>query len=98
MDLEEFIKQTLVSTAKAVVSANSELKKKEEFKHCSFRMKNNEVVKFDVAVTTTNSSADGLGGKISVVGVSAGAKTELNKTDERTSRIQFWIEVENYIA
>lgn len=98
MDLEEFIKQTLISTAKAVVFANKELAANKDLAHASFKLQNDEVIKFDVAVTSTGASSSDVGGKIKVVGVSLGTKLESNNSNENSSRIQFGIKVEKYIV
>ncbi len=98
MDLQEFIKQTLISIAGSIVSTNLELGKNENLKHCSFKLQNEETINFDISVTTIDTSNDGVGGKISVAGFSFGGNTTTDNTLKNLSRIQFGVNVKTYIA
>lgn len=98
MDLKDFIKQTLVSFAGAIVETNKELKLDENLKHCSFKLQSNEEIDFDVAVTTSGGSTTDAGGKVSVIGISVGAGVNEVESSEHTSRIKFSVKVFNFIA
>ena len=50
----------------------------------------NDVV-FDVAVTIGNTTEDGLGGSITVMGIGLGGKTKTEETSSAVSRINFHV-------
>jgi len=106
MDLENFIKETLISIKKGLVAANNECKaigNKNLGHHIGdFQMggpgdvKNNHI-KFDIAVSATEEKAGSKGGGIKIKVVDISGEKNNKSTDQMASRIQFEIKVANFL-
>jgi hypothetical protein len=101
MELEEFIKTTLINIKKGINNANVELAKidgKELGKDAGavfviYSIKDNKI-EFNVAVTTTKEGSGS--GKINIAAVSIGG--EKNHSEEYASRIKFSVGLHTDIA
>ncbi|MDP3792260.1 MAG: hypothetical protein Q8Q89_00880 [bacterium] len=102
MELEEFIKNTLISIRNGVHGANEELAKTEgkklgEDATAVFVLglhsgdKKEEYIAFDVAVTVSSETKKGGGGVIKVLGLSVGGEMDNIGAQEHVSRIKFHI-------
>jgi hypothetical protein len=94
MQLDDFIKNTLVSISNGVKIANEEIDKKRNnpaekvfLLRPGSEQEKGQGVAFDVAVTTEKSGNADTGISIAVVGLSLGGKVELS--NQVVSRIQF---------
>jgi hypothetical protein len=83
MELREFIAQTMKGIKDGITDS--------EKLGVKISKNNYNDVVFDVAVTIGNTSEDGLGGSITVMGISLGGKTKKEETSSAVSRINFHI-------
>lgn len=94
MQLDEFVKTTLMQVVKGVIDAQSEVKglgavvnpRPDE----GYGQRRETNISFDVALTVTGTSSDELGGKLTVASIlNLGGKTTESDARQETSRIQF---------
>lgn len=96
MQLKDFIKNALVSIRQGVIEANAELKNNTALKEYGFAMTNKDHIDFDIAVTVTNTSNSEIGGEINVLSLSkVNANDSRESVAENSSRIKFWVKVDN---
>jgi hypothetical protein len=103
LDLNDFIKTTLVQIALGVRNANEELHKSHggKYSHAPYRLhnnigdnKNNSGVSFDVAVEVNSGTTDKAGAKISVAQIfNIGGSLEAKSNDKYLHRIKFVVGV-----
>src|SRR3989338_946769 len=101
MELQEFIKNTLVSIKNGVHDANLEFAKQEGktlgqdfsalFVVDSSRDKGQNYISFDVAVTISEGSKKSGGGKLNIKVASLGGEIGDVKSQEHISRIKFHV-------
>ncbi len=98
MDLQQFIKQTLVSVKKGVADANDELggKGKERMHYAIYSRNDGEVV-FDVAVTVSAATKKNKEGSLRVAVLEVGAGKDDTSAQETVSRIKFSVKVDSTI-
>lgn len=102
MELDEFIKNTLIGIKIGLKSANEELAKKEgkilgENTECDFVMRQdngtsgkiNNAIDFDVAVTVSQSTEGKISGGIKIAVVDIGSHVGTTGISEHISRIKF---------
>ena len=104
MELEEFIKNTLVSIANGLHGANEELNKEKGGESVRFaiepfqREKAQGYISFDVAVTVSQETIKSGGGKIKIAIVNLGGEIDSAGVQEHVSRIKFNIIPQVYIS
>jgi len=101
MELQEFIKNTLVSIKNGVHDANLEFAKQEGktlgqdfsalFVVDSSRDKGQNYISFDVAITVSEKSKKSGGGKLNIQVASLGGEAGDIKSQEHISRIKFHV-------
>ena len=104
MELQEFIKKTLIGIVKGVENANDEYGKSKNNTQKPFRLITGDEVKkgagvqFDLAVTTKKEGDAGASASISVIAVdiTAGAKGKI--ASEEVNRIKFTVKIEGTIG
>lgn len=106
MDIETFVKESLVAIAAGVKGANAALNEGATDKHTYFIMNQATdapgnrptTFDFDLAVTATKEGAGGGGGKINlaIAEVSLDGKAKL--TQESVSRIKFSVKIDRAIG
>lgn len=94
MDLEKFIKETLVGIRNGVIGANSEITKNggSGSKHFSVGPlvgEKQNAITFDIAVTVSNQSKKKGGASLKVADIGFGGKLSGESKDEHISRIKF---------
>ena len=93
MELDEFVKSTLLQIMNGVKAAQDEVGEGSVNPYVNKHMKNKGVlfkeVKFDVAVTTQDKSETEGKGKISVLGASIGGGLDTEALSKIATRIQF---------
>jgi hypothetical protein len=108
MELDTFIKETLMGIQKGIKEANIAIAEKEGTDvrtngAMQYQMEQNRAggkdggVVFDVAVTITSEKSTEGAGKISVVGLSLGGEKNATATEQNVSRIKFKIDPFNSI-
>jgi hypothetical protein len=101
MDLQNFIKQTLVSIKTGVAGANKDLGAEKGKPVYAIYSRNDGEVVFDVAVTVSAETKKNKQGslKVAVVGVGFGAGADKKDTDaqQTVSRIKFSVKVDSTI-
>jgi hypothetical protein len=106
MELDEFIKSTLVSIVKGVREANEATKpfRQEDIRdsplfavHRATKGDESGKVIFDVALTVSEASTGKGGGGIKVAGVGFGAEAGKSLTAGHESRIKFQVEVSQIV-
>lgn len=100
MDLNIFVKETLLGIAIGIKDANKQLGRKkgepQPFLICSCEKgAKDNTVDFDLAVTTKSEKGKEGGAKINVLGNELGGKGKDYKNVENVSRIQFKIQVKH---
>lgn len=108
MELEEFVKNTLVSITKGLQEANKELSELEgktqgQDATCKFVLEPNKrekegYVAFDVAVTVNQETQKSGGGKIKIAIASFGGEVDSVNTQAYLSRIKFHVMPNQYIG
>src|SRR5262245_51389910 len=104
MKLQEFVKESLLAIVQGVVEAQRELPeligpevdKPEDAANPMFETTTGhlaQMVKFDVAVTTEDSTSGDAGGQIKILALSVGAKGLISNAERTVSRIQFEVPV-----
>lgn len=93
MDLEEFVKNTLVSITKGVFGANKELSKSdfktEQFSLVPYKDKEHGVISFDVAVVVSKESKKSGKGTFKIAILDAGGGKANRDIEEKVSHIKF---------
>jgi len=100
MDLQQFIKQTLVSVKKGVADANDELgggSKSKDRQHYAIYSRNDGEVVFDVAVTVSAATKKNKEGSLKVAVLEVGAGKNDHSAEETVSRIKFCVKVDSTI-
>ncbi len=108
MELDTFIKETLVQIQKGVKEANIAIANLEgtavrtngEMQYVMDSNRSSEKdkgISFDIAVTVSAKKNGDVGGKISVAGISLGGGKNTTTTEQNISRIKFKIEPFNSI-
>jgi hypothetical protein len=100
MDLQQFIKQTLVSVKKGVGDANDELGgkgKDKERQHYAIYSRNDGEVVFDVAVTVSAATKKNKEGSLRVAVMEVGVGKDDTSAQETVSRIKFCVKVDSTI-
>ncbi len=108
MELDTFIRDTLIQIQKGVKEANIAIAENEgkavrtngEMQYMVNANRNSEKdggISFDVAVTVTSEKTSGGGGKVSVVGISIGGEKAKTATEQNISRIKFKVDPFNTI-
>ncbi len=96
MELQEFIKNSLVNIRKGVSDANDDLMK-DVNKHRVFELDSNSKegghVDFDIAVIATSEKGKTGGGGIKIAVVSVGGEVKNKKSEESVSRIKFSVKI-----
>ncbi|MEA2113333.1 MAG: hypothetical protein U9P63_01585 [Patescibacteria group bacterium] len=108
MELEEFIKKTLVSIASGLKSTNEELKKSYKSDKITYmiepsiwhRDKNSErgFISFDVAVTVSKESKKSGKGGLKIYVADLGGEKGSKISENSVSRIKFYIAVDHTIG
>ena len=98
MDLQQFIKQTLVSIKHGVADANKELDGKAAGRpsYAIYSRNDGEVV-FDVAVTVSAATKKNKEGSLKVAVVTLGADKNDASAEQTVSRIKFAVKVDSTI-
>lgn len=107
MDLESFIKETLVQISKGVSAANEQLtpeRKKEDGKELpklfllppGSKKEQGHGVHFDVAITTQSAEGRSGGAKVRLAVVDAELGGKLGSSHESVSRIQFSVNINQW--
>ena len=107
MDLESFIKETLVQISKGVSSANNELAPERKNKDGTdlpklfllppgTKQDLGHGVHFDVAITTQTSDEGGSGLKVRLAVVDANLGAKLATSHESVSRVQFSVNINQW--
>ncbi len=96
MDIETFVRETLVGIKNGVRSANSEIRKNgkidsDHFHIMPFESKDQNVIVFDIAVTVSNKKGKKGTGGIKIAGIGFGGGLEGEVKNEYVSRIKFSI-------
>lgn len=95
MDLEDFVKNTLVSITRGVHSANDELlknsdkEKRKQFSLVPYKDKEHGVISFDVAVVVSKEAKKSGKGDFKVAIFNAGGKKSNSDMEEKVSHIRF---------
>lgn len=92
MNLENFIKQTLVAIKKGVIGANKEFSDQNSYLIYA-KDRDESMVNFDVAVTVASEGGVSGGVGINVVGINIGGEKNNKNTQEAVSRIKFCVQV-----
>ncbi|HPO57196.1 MAG TPA: hypothetical protein PKY46_14455 [Ignavibacteriaceae bacterium] len=92
MDLKEFVKESILQLSEGVREAQKEINEKKLGEGISDNYY--KVIKYDIAVSTTETDKKGLGGKITVANlISVGGEGEKSNLASNYSRIQFELSV-----
>lgn len=89
MELDEFIKNTLVCIKNGVRNANKEFGESPYF--CIYGSTKDGNIYFDIAVTVSEQKGETGGGSIKIAVVDVGGKISSENHQEQTSRIKFSI-------
>ncbi|KKU11764.1 MAG: hypothetical protein UX17_C0068G0008 [Parcubacteria group bacterium GW2011_GWC2_45_7] len=96
MDLENFIKETLVAIKKGVVGANKEFETSVRNSFLMYSKSADEsMINFDVALTVSSEGGVSGGAGIKVAGVNIGGEKNNKNSQEAVSRIKFCVQVGN---
>jgi len=100
ISLSDFISNTLIEIAKGIKKANDELKDTENNIFHVYQLRDTISssqktlgVKFDVALSASNSQKDKAGFVVALASIGGGANTEKHKDHEQQHRIQFEVGV-----
>ena len=97
MDIETFVKQSLVAIAAGIKGANQQMNKEAPQARTYFLLGANreaQTLDFDIAVTATKEGGGGGGGKINVAIAEVSLDGKGKVTHESASRIKFSVKVE----
>ena len=101
MDLETFVRESLIGLARGVRAANVEMNEGADRKHTYFMLwrplKDASTVEFDVAVTASKEGATGASGRINVVVPDLDLDGKGKFSTENASRVKFSVKVEQAI-
>ena len=102
MDLETFVKDSLIGITQGIRAANAAMNRDSEQQRTYFTMLMGQGdasrVAFDVAVTTTKEDAGKAGGALRVAFFEAGAEGGRSMSHEDVSRVKFAVKVEFQIS
>ena len=102
MELDQFVKESLVSIARGITQANEEMNARDGAKGESRRTyfilwkdtREPSRIDFDIAVTVSKTGGGNASGKISVLAMEFGANGKGEVTHEQATRVRFPIYVE----
>lgn len=102
MDLQNFIKESLVQIEQGIKSANKELKEENASDRISYVISPSSDVRqdidFDVAVSVSNENEVGGKAGISVFAIGAGVKNDNKTINQSVSRIKFKVSLHKTIG
>jgi len=105
MDLESFIKETLVAISQGVISANKVISTQNDGLNDAFRLAPGDDkslglgISFDVAITSNNSTTTNAGGKVKIISViSAERSGERTRSNQDISRVNFHVRVDKTVS
>lgn len=95
MELQEFIKETLVAIHRGVKAANDEIPSDDGRKYYLIMAGGSEkdrLIEFDVALTASNEKGSKAGAGINVVSVSLGGSKQSTISQSTVSRVKFTVQ------
>ena len=99
MELQEFIKHSLISITNGIGEANKELGNGNKFVMPAMGYGNEKgSIIFDIAVTASSESEKSKGGGLKISVVDFGGKVDNKITNESVSRIKFSIKPDTHIG
>ena len=98
MDIETFVKESLIQIANGVKKANGEVTSKPFSLKDWITDQKRGGVDFDIAVTVSSEKGGGAGAKLNIAVVRVGAGGEISTTHESVSRIKFTITIHSEIC
>ena len=108
MNLQEFVRESLLELSAGISEANIETRKRatsDAFKEATrFIIRGSHLgqpgslIDFDIALTLTKEAQAGGGGRLNISVVDLGGGRETSQSDERVSRIKFSVEVQERIG
>ena len=97
MELQEFIKHSLISITNGIGEANKELNNKFVMPAMGYGNEKGSII-FDIAVTASSESEKSKGGGLKISVVDFGGKVDNRITNESVSRIKFSIKPDIHIS